>query len=124
VILVDTSVWVDHLRNRDKTLSDLLDAGEVLSHPFLIGELALGRLNRRELVLSALRDLPRAEEPTPREALRFVEEGRLFGRGIGYIDVHLLAAVRLTAGAGLWTRHRRLHAVAKKLGVTSLPTGH
>jgi predicted nucleic acid-binding protein len=121
VILVDTSVWVDHLRARDETLSDLLDAGRVLSHPFVIGEIALGRLVQRDLVLSALQDLPRTQVATHREVLHFVEVQRLFGLGIGYVDVHLLAAVRLTAGAGLWTRDRRLLGVAERLGLATMP---
>lgn len=121
MILVDTSVWVDHLRASDKTLSKLLDAGRVLSHPFVIGEIALGRLVQRDLVLSALQDLPRTEVATPQEVLHFVEEQRLFGLGIGYVDAHLLAAVRLTAGADLWTRDRRLLAVAERLDLATLP---
>jgi predicted nucleic acid-binding protein len=126
VILVDTSVWVDHLRKADTTLSDLLDAGKVLSHPFVIGELALGRLVQRDLVISALRDLPKARMATSQEILHFIDAQKLFGLGIGYVDVHLLAAVRLTAGAGLWTRDRRLHAIAGDLGLAtaSSPTGH
>jgi predicted nucleic acid-binding protein len=121
VILVDTSVWVDHLRNGDKTLSDLLNAGKVLSHPFMIGELALGHLSQRDRILSALRDLPQTEVATPQEVLHFIEEQRLFGLGIGYVDVHLLAAVRLTAGASLWTRDRRLDGVAGRLGLAAIP---
>ena len=126
MLLVDTSVWVDHLRDGDKALSNLLAAGGVLGHPFVIGELALGRLLDRDVVLSALQDLPQAEVATPQEVLHFVEEQRLFGRGIGYVDIHLLAGVRLTAGASLWTRDRRLHAVAESLGLATvpLPTTH
>jgi len=83
VILVDTSIWVDHLRHGNKSLSDLLDAGQVLSHPFVIGELALGHLVQRDLVLSALQDLPQSDAATPQEILHFVEQQRLFGLGIG-----------------------------------------
>jgi hypothetical protein len=121
VILVDTSVWVDHLRNGEKSLSSLLDAGRVLSHPFVIGELALGRLSRRDPILSALRDLPQTELATPEEVLHFIEQRRLFGLGIGYVDVHLLAAVSLTAGTGLWTCDRRLHRAAERLGLATTP---
>jgi predicted nucleic acid-binding protein len=123
VILVDTSVWVDHLREGNKSLSDLLDAGKVLSHPFVIGELALGHLLQRDLVLSALWDLAQTEVATPREVLHFVKRQRLFGLGIGYVDVHLLAAVSLTAGTRLWTRDRRLQRVAEKLGLATMPSG-
>jgi predicted nucleic acid-binding protein len=91
------SIWV-------RALADLLDAGMVLTHPFVIGEIALGNLTRRALVLSALSNLPKAVAATDAEALKF-------------IDAHLLAAVRLTGGAALWTRDKRLHSIAGKLGL-------
>jgi predicted nucleic acid-binding protein len=119
VILVDTSVWVDHLRERDKWLSDRLDAGTVLSHPFVIGEIALGRISQRDPILSALRDLPQTQVATAEEVLQLIERRRLFGLGIGYVGVHLLAAVSLTAGTRLWTRDRRLHGVAERLGLAA-----
>jgi predicted nucleic acid-binding protein len=118
VILVDTSVWVDHLRSSDKTLADLLDRGRVLSHPFVIGELALGNLRRRDLVLGALSDLPQATVATDDEVMHFIHRHTLFGLGVGYIDAHLLAAVALTAGSTLWTRDKRLQSVAEQLGLT------
>jgi predicted nucleic acid-binding protein len=121
VILVDTSVWVDHLRTSDKTLADLLDAGMVLKHPFVLGELALGNLRGRTTVLGALSDLPGAGVATDLEALHFIDRYALFGRGIGYVDVHLLAGVRLTDGAKLWTRDRRLHDVAAQMGLAFSP---
>jgi predicted nucleic acid-binding protein len=117
VILVDTSVWVDHLRAGDKALGSLLDAGMVLAHPFVIGELALGNLRQREIVLSALSNLPHASIATDAEVLHFIDRHALFGRGIGYVDTHLLAAARLTAGAELWTKDKRLHGVAVQLGL-------
>ena len=117
MILVDTSVWVDHLRASNAALVGLLDAGMVLAHPFVIGELALGNLGRRETVLSALSDLPRAIVATDAVVPHFIDRHTLFGRGVGYIDIHLLAAVRLTAGAQLWTRDKRLHGVAVPLGL-------
>jgi predicted nucleic acid-binding protein len=117
VILVDTSVWVDHLRAADKALAALLDAGMVLAHPFVIGELALGNLRQREMVLQALADLPHASVATGAEVLHFIERYALSGRGIGYIDAHLLAAVKLTAGAELWTNDKKLDGVAVQLGV-------
>jgi predicted nucleic acid-binding protein len=116
VILVDTSVWVGHLRTGDATLARRLDDGEVLIHPFVIGELALGNLRQRNTVLDALSDLPRAQVATDAEALHFIDAHNLCGRGIGYVDVHLLAATHLTAGAQLWTHDRRLHSVAQALG--------
>jgi predicted nucleic acid-binding protein len=115
VILVDTSVWVDHLRASDAVLVGLLDAGMVLTHPFVIGELALGNLGQRETVLSALSDLPRAIVATDAEVLHFIDRYTLFRRGVGYVDTHLLAAVQLTAGAKLWTCDKRLHGTALPL---------
>ena len=121
MILVDTSVWVDHLRANDKALVALLDTGAVLAHPFVIGELALGNLRQREIVLNALCDLPQASAATDAEVLEFIDRHTLFGRGIGYIDAHLLAAVQLTAGATLWTTDKRLHGVAVELGLVMTP---
>lgn len=119
MILADTSVWVDHLRAGDKALAALLDAGMVLAHPFVIGELALGNLRQRELVLKALADLPHASVATDAEVLHFIAHHALSGRGIGYIDAHLLAAVKLTAGAELWTNDKRLRGVAVRLGLAA-----
>jgi len=119
VILIDTSVWVDHLRTGDARLSGLLDGGGVLGHPFVTGELALGNLRQRGLVLSALRELPQATVATDEEVLHFIDRRALFGLGVGYVDAHLLAAVRLTAGAKLWTRDRRLQAVATQLDLAA-----
>ena len=117
MILVDTSVWIDHLRASDEMLVGLLDAGMVLAHPFVVGELALGTLAQRRTVLDALSDLPQAIVATDVEVLNFIDRHKLFGRGVGYIDIHLLAAVRLTAGAELWTRDKRLHGVAVQLSL-------
>ncbi len=117
MILVDTSVWIDHLRAGDKALASLLDTGSVLAHPFVIGELALGNLRQRVLILDTLSDLPLAGVATDAEVLHFIDRHALFGRGIGYVDCHLLAAVRLTEGAALWTRDQRLHGVAGYLGL-------
>ena len=122
MILVDTSVWLDHLRAGDKALAALLQAGMVLAHPFVIGELALGNLRQREIVLSALSDLPHASVATDAEVLHFIDRHALFGRGVGYLDAHLLAAVKLTAGAELWTNDKRLHGVANQLGLATTPT--
>ena len=112
MILVDTSVWVDHLRRREPALAVALDAGQVLMHPFILGELACGNLKRRAQVLALMGDLPQAPVATEMEALDFIDRRRLMGRGIGYIDVHLLASVVLTGTARLWTRDKRLATVA------------
>jgi hypothetical protein len=122
VILVDTSVWVEHLRLASAILTELLDHGEILGHPFVIGELALGNLRRRYPFLSDLRDLPQAIVADDDEVFRMIDRQALFGRGIGYVDAHLLAAARLTAGSKLWTRDRRLQSVAAQLGLAAAPS--
>ena len=119
MILVDTSVWVDHLRTGDAALSALLDRSQILTHPFVIGELALGNLQQRDLVLEAMQNLPQANPATDQEVLRFIADQALYGLGIGYVDAHLLAAARLTPDATLWTRDRRLLAAAHRLGLAA-----
>ena len=122
MILVDTSVWVEHLRAGDETLAALLNGGEVLVHPLVIGELALGSFRHREAVLADLQDLPQVAVASNEEVLRLIDGQALFGRGIGYIDAHLLAAARLVPGARLWTSDRPLQRVAAELGLAaSLP---
>ena len=113
MILVDTSVWVDHLRSGDKPLVAKLLGGEVATHNFVIGELALGGLRKRGGVLGLLRALPRLSPATDDEVLYFIEQRDLSGRGIGYVDAHLLAAVAMH-GASLWTRDKRLHDIAEE----------
>ena len=115
MILVDTSVWIDHFRAGNETLTTLLDAGEVLGHPFVIGELALGNLRQRDALLADLQDLSQAATASDEEVLNLIDREALYGRGIGYVDAHLLAASRLTVGSKLWTLDRRLHAVAANL---------
>ena len=112
MILVDTSVWVDHLRRGNTSLAHYLNRGEVLAHPFVLGELALGNLRQRTQVLEALSQLPMATAATDAEVLDFIARQQLFGRGIGYVDAHLLAATRLTPGSRLWTLDKRLRAAA------------
>ena len=119
MILVDTSVWVHYLRDGDLTLTELLERGGALTHPFVIGELALGNLRQRELVLRMLSRLPAASVATSAEVLGFIDRNALFGRGVGYVDVHLLAATRLTAGSQLWTLDKRLNDVAIVLGMAT-----
>lgn len=117
MILVDTSVWVDHLRTGDAQLSALLKGATVVMHPMVLGELACGNLKNRETLLVLWRSLPQISVATDAEALLFLERNRLWGRGIGYIDLHLLASVALDAETGLWTRDRRLHDVADLFGL-------
>lgn len=117
MILVDTSIWVDHFRQGDTQLVELLEAGQVLCHPFVVGELALGNLRQRDIVVSALKDLPSATVAAEDEVLRFIAGHALHGRGIGYVDAHLLASVRLTAEASILTRDKPLLRVARSLGL-------
>lgn len=117
MILVDTSVWIDHLRGGDPELAALLRVGQVLGHPWVTGELALGHLTQRGEILRLLGNLPQANSATAAEILTFVDTHRLFGLGIGYVDVHLLAATALSSGAQLWTRDKRLAAVAEEHGL-------
>jgi predicted nucleic acid-binding protein len=116
VILVDTSVWVDHLRTGHSTLAELLERGLVLAHPWVIGELALGRLSQRRALVGLLTGLPQATVATTNEVLMLEERHQLYGLGIGYVDAQLVAATRLTPDAELWTSDRRLAVVASRLG--------
>lgn len=119
MILVDSSVWIDHFRRADPALTALLNGAQVLSHPFVIGELALGSFRERVEILGALHGLPMATVADDSEVLDFIDRYRLFGRGIGYIDAHLLASVRLTIDAVLWTRDKRLQTAAVELGIAA-----
>jgi predicted nucleic acid-binding protein len=119
MILADTSVWVDHLRNGDSKLAELLEQSQVLMHPFVLGELALGSLRQREVVLSSMQDLPQVTVAIDSEVLGFIERRALFSLGIGYIDAHLLASVQLTQGASLWTRDKRLLAAAERFALAT-----
>ena len=123
MILVDTSVWVDHFRRGDPQLTDLLERGVVAMHPFVVGEIACGSLADRSAILELLQDLPTSVVAEREEVLGFIEHHGLHGKGIGYIDVHLLASVTLTDGAKLWTRDKRLRAAADELGFTHRDTG-
>ena len=122
MILVDTSVWVEHLRHGLPRLATLLQAGEVLIHPWVIGELACGNLRNRQQVLELLLGLPMATVASDTEVLLLIERELLMGRGIGYIDAHLLASARLSH-CRLWTQDRHLAAVAMEQGLTMQETG-
>lgn len=115
MILVDTSVWIDHLREGVQALSDLLETNSVLMHPFVIGELACGNLAFRQEILRLLRNLPTAAKASDSEVLQFIELNKLMGKGIGFTDAHLLAATALTMDASLWTHDKRLRAVARRM---------
>jgi predicted nucleic acid-binding protein len=116
VILVDTSVWIDHFRDGRSGLASLLDRGEVLMHPYVVGELACGNLSARGPTLELLEQLRTITVADHTEVMTFIERRRLHGRGIGYIDAHLLASAAID-GARLWTTDRRLRTVAMKLNL-------
>lgn len=119
--LVDTSVWIDHFRRPNPDLSEALERIEVLAHPFVIAELALGSLRKRHIVLAELASLPIPIVASTADVLRFIETRRLWGTGLGYVDAHLLASLLLTPDAVLWTRDRKLQDAAAKLNVIYLP---
>lgn len=120
MILVDTSVWVDYLRADDAKLAVLLNISQLLMHPFVIGELACGNLSNRTEVIALLKDLPRSAVATDEEVLFFIERHALMGRGIGYVDAHLLSAVSLSDGTRLWTRDKHLRTIAEALKLASM----
>lgn len=113
--MVDTSVWVDHLRRGDARLAVLLEVGSVLMHPFILGEISCGNLADRPLTLGLLQNLPAAPIAEADEILTFIERQKLHGKGIGYVDANLLASVAI-AGTKLWTRDKRLDAIARNHG--------
>lgn len=121
MILVDTSIWIDHLRKGDLGLFSLLSRNQVLMHPFVLGELAAGALNDRDSMLHTFRELPTILPARDSEVLALIESAKLYGTGIGYVDAHLLCAVRLMTGMGLWTRDARLAAAATRLGIAASP---
>lgn len=117
MILADSAVWVDHLHRVDPVLDRLLHSDEILIHPVVIGEVALGSLTDRPGTLRILCKLPRAEVPRHEEVMQLIEDRKLYSSGIGYGDAHLLASVLLTSGARLWTRDRALRRVARQLSL-------
>jgi predicted nucleic acid-binding protein len=117
MILVDTSIWIDHFNAADPLLIGLLTDERVLAHAYVIGEISLGSLRERDAVLGALHDLPAAPIATQEETFYLIEQAKLFNRGIGYVDTGLLASARLQPGVTIWTRDRRLGKVAGELGL-------
>ena len=120
--LVDTSVWIDHLRAGNRMLRSLLEIGEVLAHPFVVRELACGTLSNRVEILTLLQALPEAQIAEHEEVMRVVEREHLYGQGIGWIDAHLLASARLSRAA-LWTLDRHLSKIASQLNLTAISHG-
>jgi predicted nucleic acid-binding protein len=119
LILVDSSIWLDHFRATDPMLKALLQRQRILIHPAVIGEIAMGSLTQRAMVLKTLADLPAAVAAEDDEVRGFAERYKLFGRGIGFGDAHLLASAKLTAGTRLWTRDKRLLSIAWALGLAA-----
>jgi len=117
VILVDTSIWIDHFRAADPQLVALLNRNEVLTHPFIIGEIALGSVAKRADALRYLKNLPAAIGATHNEVMVFVDRHKLSNTGVGHVDANLLAAAALTPGAALWARDKNLRAAAARCGV-------
>ena len=120
MVLVDTSVWISHFNKRNSFLAELLSNGMVACHPFIIGELACGRLKNREEIILLMRTLSRVQEVSHEEILQFIEAHQLMGVGIGLIDVHLLASALLTRIL-LWTYDKKLQTAAGKLAISYVP---
>lgn len=122
MILADTSIWIDYFRSGHTRLMQALQLNEVCIHPFIIGELACGNLKDRPTVLGLLAGLPSLRMLNPHEVLYFIDQQKLMGRGLGYIDVHLLAATLIAPDTQLWTRDLKLFHAAKALGVAFIET--
>lgn len=120
--LIDTSIWIDHFRRADARLDRLVANEQVLGHPHVTGELACGKLPRRQEFVGLMSDLPQAHIADDNEVLELIERHRLMGSGIGYLDAHLLASTFMTAGACLWTRDRRLAKVSLDLKIAAPQT--
>lgn len=116
-VLADTSIWVDHLRNGVPALHDALMASTIVCHPFIIGEIALGSLRDRETILGLLSGLPQLDIAEPADVRHMIEAKGLYSRGIGYVDAALLASTLIRPGTRLWTKDKRLSAIAEELGI-------
>lgn len=117
MLLVDTSVWVSHFREGNTELAKLLNNGEVACHPFVVGELACGNLKNRNQILSLLQSLPMSIQAEHEEVLEFIERKRLMGKGLGFVDIHLIASAMLT-GIPIWTHDKKLAQVANALHIS------
>lgn len=114
MILVDTSVWIDFLRSGNSLLQDLLEEGKVTTHPLVIGELHVGNISKRDVFLSLLEELPKVEEASHQEVLYFIEKNKIYGKGVGYSDTHILCS-SLISNTPLWTLDKKLDKLAKDL---------
>ncbi|MFI0400615.1 MAG: type II toxin-antitoxin system VapC family toxin [Thiolinea sp.] len=116
MILVDTSVWIDHLRSNEERLVHLLDQAQVVMHPMIWGELACGNLKNRSILIKLWQNLPHISEAAHNEAMFCLEQRKLMGRGVGYVDLHLLTSTLLTPNIQFWTRDKRLRDIAVEMG--------
>lgn len=121
MILADTAIWIDYLGKGDPLMAMLLDADRIVTHPFVIGEIALGDLKPRAATLAELAAVPTVPVAEAEEVIDVIERYALYGSGVGYVDAHLIASTLLAPGVGLWTRDKRLHAAAERLGVAAKP---
>jgi predicted nucleic acid-binding protein len=119
MILADSSIWIDHLRSNDPTLQALLENEEIVTHPFVIGELSLGHIPRYDEIMKMLSDLPTISRADGGEVRHLIRSRRLYGTGIGYVDAHLLASIMISRSDRLWTRDRRLHRIAEGMGLNA-----
>lgn len=117
MILVDTSVWIDFLRSGNEFLQELLEEGEVATHPLVVGELHVGNISKRTLFLSLLQNLPLIGEATHQEVIHFIETNKIYGKGVGYFDTHILCS-SLISNTPLWTLDKRLARLAKEMKIT------
>lgn len=117
MVLVDTSVWVTHLREGNANLEKLLDRGQVMCHRFIIGEIACGNIKNRTEILTLLQLLPLSTQAKHEEVMEFIETNKLMGKGLGYIDMHLSASAKLT-GIPIWTFDKKLDETTKELGIS------
>lgn len=117
MILLDTSVWIDHVSQKNDHLFELFKEGKILIHPFMIGEVALGSFRDYDMIIASLLEMPRPAVASEAEVLSLIGNRFLAGSGIGYVDAHLLASTRLTPESMLWTRDKRLRRVAEAMGV-------
>ncbi len=120
-IIADSSIWIDHINKGDAELAGLLKRGRILLHPMVIGEVALGSITQRQVILEQLQALPQALPASHAEVMAMIEWLDLFSSGIGYVDAHLLASARQVGSGRIWTRDKRLHAQAERLGVAYAP---
>ncbi len=121
MILPDSSIWIDHLRKALPPLNALLEAGQIFGHPFVTGEVSLGSLSTRERMIAKFAALPQLPVQRYDRVALLIESASLWGKGIGYVDAHLLASVRMVPGAQLWTRDKSLFALSEQLGVSYQP---